>query len=521
MQSRVSVHLFRCSQPFLRSRHVHRFLAGIPAVMEGHMLTTLQRLAAPGSSLTAGETETAVNLSVMLHDFQRSVCKKFVQQARGLPILMSYMVDPTSFALVATHTQKQDSKTVTRKGKVLHELLMQRLVLKRSGADGSVPRMVIGYPVPLTQGKSARHVFQSALKFLPIPDTWTHDGFLLVHLCADGALHSPLADLLSAHHQARATATEDTEHGDSQSRGLHRTLLLSCPCAAHVLQNSLKWAMPENVTEDLLRGLHISIESLRNSFSLLEGHLYTFLQQHLAFRGAPHDEEAATQFWAALSVEADVLQQFAEIHPQWDGEHLWVASHLLDVADSITTVCWLLLKVFRWQRFTETRFLSLGNSSRALVASLACGLDGLVSLTRQDPAATDFHLHGFAQLTPQCRELAVLCALGAYAADSGMQVILADDRLAAQQTAFWTGMLEEIEWMQSLPLQFWAGLVATLSLSMDAAALRSRCLTASLTSLGYVHVHLMKVLEAEPWQWSQGSLQKMSKYYPICHSSHS
>ena len=91
----------------------------------------------PGASLTQAETQTAINLSVLLHDFQRSLCKKFVQGARGLPMLMSYTVDPTSIALVATHTQKQKTHSVLRKGKVLHELLMQRLVLKRS-------HMVIG-----------------------------------------------------------------------------------------------------------------------------------------------------------------------------------------------------------------------------------------------------------------------------------------------------------------------------------------------------------------------------------------
>ena len=473
--------------------------------MADDLLPLLQRLAAPGTSTTQGEVQTAVNLSVMLHDFQRSICKKFVQQARGLPLLMSYTVDPTSFALVATHTQQGDSKTVLRKGKVLHELLMQRMVLKRHGAEGSVPRMVIDYPRVLSQGKSAKHVFQCAQQFLPIPGQWAHDGFLVVHLCADGALHGPLADLMLAHQQALDQEQARAEADASLSGRPHHTLFISCPCAAHVIQNSLKWAMPENVTDEVLKDLHICVESLRNSFSLLQGHLYDFLRKHLAFREGDHDHDAARQFWCALGVEADVLQQFIDVHPLWDGLHLWVASDLEGVENSITKVSWLMLKVFRWQRFTQSRFLSLGTSSRGLVASMAVGLEGLVALTRADPLATDFHLHGFSHLSQHCRELAVVCAMASYPADSGLQLILADDRLAAQHAEFWRGMLEEQQWLQELPLQVWSALVSILRLTVDAAAIRSRCLSASLTSLGYVHVNLMRVLQSEPWRWCIGT----------------
>ena len=282
-------------------------------------LSLLKRLASPGSSLTQAEAQTALNLSVLLHDFQRSICKKFVQQARGLPMLLSYTVDPTSIALVATHTQKENSQTAVRKGKVLHELLMQRMVLKRAGADGCVPRMVIGYPVALSEGKTARHIFHSAQKFLPLPGQWEHEGFLLVHVCADGALHSPLADLMLANQNAIAHEQEQAVGGMAPADVRKQTLLITCPCAAHVIQNSLKWAMPQTVTEDVLKDLHISVESLRNSFSILQSHLYPFLTKHLVFRQGPHDEEAARQFWTALGVDSDVLQQFIDIHPIWLG----------------------------------------------------------------------------------------------------------------------------------------------------------------------------------------------------------
>ena len=185
-----------------------------------------------------------------------------------------------------------------------------------------------------------------------------------------------------------------------------------------------------------------------------------------------------------------------------------VGAQLEDAEHSITLVAWLLLKVLRWQRFTQSRFLSLGSSCRGLVASLAVGLEGLVSLTRADPRATDFHLHGFTHLTNQCRVLAVVCALASYPAETGLQEILSDDRLASFQESFWKGMLEELQWLQELPSSVWSILVCTLGLPQDAVSLRSLCVTASMTSLGYVHAELMQVLHSDPWRWCSGSLDK-------------
>ena len=51
------------------------------------------------------------------------------------------------------------------------------------------------------------------------------------------------------------------------------------------------------------------MESLRNSFALLRGHLHSFLIAHLAFDDAPYDADAVVDFWQTLGVGVDMLDK--------------------------------------------------------------------------------------------------------------------------------------------------------------------------------------------------------------------
>ena len=64
------------------------------------------------------------------------------------------------------------------------------------------------------------------------------------------------------------------------------------------------------------------IEPCRNSFALLQGHLFDFLTARVVFRQRPHNMEEARALWASLGVDAHVLELLADVHPIWDGHRL-------------------------------------------------------------------------------------------------------------------------------------------------------------------------------------------------------
>ena len=269
--------------------------------MAEDLLQSLRRLAAASGSMTDADSSLALKLSVLLQDFQLDSSKRFLAEHSEVPVLLSYSVDPTSIALVASQHQSHGSSSVTRKGKVLTELLMQRLVMKAHDASQLSPLIVVGYPIPLAEGKTAKHIFSAAKRFVPIAREEKHHSFAVVHLCADGALLSSLEAHMVAHRNLYYSDDCDSVPDDEKDLASMKDLFLSSPCLAHSLQNSLKWAVANLATEETMKGLHVAIESLRNSFALLHSHLYFFLSTKVSFRAGVHDVEAARALWTAAA----------------------------------------------------------------------------------------------------------------------------------------------------------------------------------------------------------------------------
>ena len=50
-------------------------------------------------------------------------------------------------------------------------------------------------------------------------------------------------------------------------------LFCSAPCAAHAAHNAIQWSLGSLTQGEVFHDLHITIESLRNSFSFLQEHI--------------------------------------------------------------------------------------------------------------------------------------------------------------------------------------------------------------------------------------------------------
>ena len=57
-----------------------------------------------------------------------------------------------------------------------------------------------------------------------------------------------------------------------------------------------------------------------------------------------------------------------------------------------------MLCVFRLKKFSGSRWVTVGESCRSLLAAMSLGLEGLVSMVRESPKASGYHIHGFGQL---------------------------------------------------------------------------------------------------------------------------
>ena len=89
-----------------------------------------------------------------------------------------------------------------------------------------------------------------------------------------------------------------------------------------------------------------------------------------------HDDETdETAFWQILNVDADALPSVASANRWLSNDQLHVNSDARFVENPMETVSWVVLYWFKWRNFVDARFCSVAVSTRAVLASLRCGLD--------------------------------------------------------------------------------------------------------------------------------------------------
>ena len=439
-------------------------------------------------------------LCVLMASKFEQKAKALVEQAGTKPVLVSYSSDPSALLLSATATSTAANKSVFRKGRVLVEFLLQRVLYKFLDEAGQPHlELVLGMPVPLSEGKAAPVLFGAATQLCPMVRKWGHEGIILQHLVCDRGIHTALETLMRSRMEAFYDEDHGAELGDSREFLQLQEVWFSTPCAAHAAQNSIKWCLPPWCSSDTFHNLHVCIESLRNSFSFLQQHLWSFLQRHLRIRSEAHSEEVAHSLWSALGVEAPMLSLFTEVHPVWQEGALHVGQTLSQEPDVMNVVSHAILYLFRWRKFTESRFTSLGTATRALMASVVAGLPALVELTRDDPHCSDFHLRGTSKLDQSSKHAAALIALATWPAETFTYELMEDDRLGRRPEAVRQLVNDEVTFLMSLPDGVWEILATSIGNAATGPGLRSDVCLAALTSVSFIHSNVFHYFDELPW----------------------
>ena len=107
-----------------------------------------------GKVLTGDDDVICARLAEILKAHLRQQMFELLSQSQGKPVLFSYSSDATS---LLCHTQASTylfGKPVVRKGKVLHELLLQRGFMKSLSSTGRERvALLFADPLPLSAGK--------------------------------------------------------------------------------------------------------------------------------------------------------------------------------------------------------------------------------------------------------------------------------------------------------------------------------------------------------------------------------
>jgi hypothetical protein len=387
-----------------------------------------------------------------------SVCKRFlyeraqalVAKSRGGAILYSYSADGTPMLVQQTTSHRLNANTVfvRRAGAGAEFLLQQAFVVGHHQGGGLWRAFLTQEPVPMSEGKSAWHVFSCAARFFPLLRTFGHDGIILAHHCFDRGLESSVSRLM----QQRGKLYYETQYGlgPREGQGALAELTdwhLSTGCACHDAHNSLKWGLCwlTGDSVEVMKRLHVAIESLRKGYDVLHRFLPSFVATHLTFVPSDSGDPRVLCYWLSLGLEQELAEELARLNLLWDGEMLLASVSCRDDPKVLERISTLLLGVFKFRRFTSSRWISVGSSCRTLTAALSLGLGKIVQLARADKGTSDYYIGGFKMLDLATTRWAIVASIASGLPDGFLVDLLRDDRLATRARPLWEKAVRELD----------------------------------------------------------------------------
>eukprot|EP00969_Alexandrium_andersonii_P180255 7966838-Alexandrium_andersonii.AAC.1 len=217
--------------------------------------------------------------------------------------------------------------------------------------------------------------------------------------------------------------------GSGQSLVNLCTWVVGNGCGCHDCHNGLKWGMHfQFADKELLKDMHIIVESLRNAYGLLYSHLAQWLADTVLFVDTPEDPSNLAALWTALGVDSDWIGTLVSLGLLFKGGRLQVASRCMDSPDLFATLSGCLLFLWHFTKFTDSRWCTIGSSCRGLVIGLLTGVDSLAAAVLADPQASNYHISGVERLTEKSKHFALVAAFSSYPPEGVLAELMEDDR---------------------------------------------------------------------------------------------
>ena len=188
---------------------------------------------------------------------------------------------------------------------------------------------------------------------------------------------------------------------------------------------------------------------------------------------------------------------------RWEDNTIFVTKHL-EGTDCIGLVMNVFLDLWRFRKFTDSRWLQTGTCGRSFTAALLTGIESCVEHIRGDPASSDYFIGGFARLG--CPEKAFLAqaAVVSRVSDAVHVLLMEDGRVLSQLDALKEAMEDEMQWMVNLPPFFWSTVASICSMAPH--EVRQKALDAGHTCIGFFHYRVFAAAQERPWSLASGNV---------------
>ena len=293
--------------------------------IDAYVNARIRHFANASAVLDPAESAECAKVTEVVKKVMWERARIFVLDNVARPMLYNYSGDGTPITTKARiQAVVSPVRTVHREGGQLGEFLMQKGFLKTVDLDGTetvVP--LIRDPVLMSEGKAAVQQFAACLDFFPTLRECGHTHIAVSHYCFDRANQTAMERLLRQKHALRHTGDVDSPNFSAERFVLYlKDWVQSCGCANHDCQNGLKWGISKFLGDEptkTMKDMFVVIASIRNSYSEVIKHVVGWLRTVVEFDPSPFDPDAVREYWTALGVESDVVDELVSLHVVWRG----------------------------------------------------------------------------------------------------------------------------------------------------------------------------------------------------------
>lgn len=448
------------------------------------LVETCKRFARPSVVCDKRDLDRIHAACEVLRWGQRVSAEAFIRRHADRTLVMQYGSDVTP--LVTKEQYRREcggASSVVRGGHSCQEFLIQRLFLESGAGNGCC---VLAAPLPM-QKKTAFAHFSAYRALLRTPRELGHTGLCVIFQKFDRALQTAMSRL-ARQWQAAYDDRAAEEQPAGQSYRLWLTNWYMCVgCFAHDVHGGLRWAICSITRDkDTLKSCFLTHESLRHGYDLLAKHVLPWVRSRLTFDDWAHPH--IPTFFEFLGLQDEWLALAVELEIRFTNGRLCIAQRHRRRHDLIDVICTLLLHVWRFRRFSESRFATMGRCSRTLILAETMGLTDLVEFVLAK-GESQYYLGGFVKhFGPEVRRLTCIVGMGSHLSDSVLAMILADDRLPLLLPHIDSKIIGELDKVVALPMPIW-DVVGSIA-AVPGASLRGATIAAATTSAGYIHGHL-------------------------------
>ena len=207
--------------------------------------------------------------------------------------------------------------------------------------------------------------------------------------------------------------------------------------------------------------------------------------------------------WDALDVAPDVAEVLAEqLQLRWEDGKLVVSNHWQERVDMITMICDCLSDIFRFKKWTESRWLTVGASSRTMTAGCILGLSDLVSDIGATHGTDLWFLKGYVRLHTEHQNFFSKTAIVSRVAEAFQMQLMRDSRVGLRYEELWECITVELKWILHMPEAVWLSIGKAVG--SPGKQLRGECIAAAHVSYHFLWRRVLQPASALPWSLLRG-----------------